>query len=225
MHFPTWIKCPLILIILLFCGQIWAGLDDLIPSTCRIEMPVVNKQVIYGTGFVFKEDGSDYYIMTAGHVTKSEQKDGLYIRFFHGIKDSPAMAALTIKQIYIPNTIEDLAVIKLSKTMLKDYPKPAIIKIADNSINKGNFYTYGCPTNGNYWPSGYRGYFINNTEIAGQLGLYPCPDHGQSGSPIEVSGQIVGMLINTDKENNIGGAAPLWKIQEILNRWQIQYQN
>src|SRR5690606_20146679 len=180
---------------------------------CRIQ----SNTHIKGTGVIFKKDGKNIYVLTAGHVVEDEGT--YYVQFFGQTYPSRPMAVEVLNKIYQENTIDDLAVLKLDlKNWDEKYLVPPTIEIKENPGIK-TVYTYGCPQGG--WPTGYKGYLVDAPlNDIGATYFYPTPHKGRSGSGLFFEQNRRTYLQGTVILTN-GAAVPTWKIREKLKEWKI----
>lgn len=199
------------LLILLLTSKAVAGLDDMIKSTAL----VTNNNS--GTAFVFKEDKTHYWLLTAGHVVKKAAT--VELTFFHGNSPSDKMKAEVYRRVYKEETLEDLAVLKLDKKTYGVYEKPYILELGRLKKEKPTYFM-GCLAG---WPQGARGYIYTIwTDKEGREGrkLWPHGKPGQSGSAIaqETEGKTycVGVYLMEG-----GIFLPEALIRKQLVRWEI----
>jgi hypothetical protein len=89
-----------------------------------------------GTGVVYAESDTAYYIFTAGHVVG--QIPQAYIQFSYAGERSQYIKAKIVQQVYKKGTAEDLATLKIEKSDLRNYPVPTILSLpSDNFLLTG----------------------------------------------------------------------------------------
>jgi hypothetical protein len=171
-----------------------ASLEDVGKATCKVYSDEGT-----GTGIVFLENEDYYYILTAAHVVFANDghiDNELEVEFFVNGFQSRKMVARTDMAFYLPATTTDVAVLKMSKVELGQYPKPSVIPLArsNEKISTNDVVlTYGCPQG--RWPSGQVGHvtFYRSDGMT----IKPYPMSGRSGSGVfDESGQkILGIII------------------------------
>lgn len=203
----------------------FGDINDILNSTC-----LVNN---WGTGSVFAEDKTHYWIITAGHCVVDEDSEPLFeqdVVFFHdGTKSDKIKSELVWhvleKNIMFSNGMykewvtdkeitKDLALLKIKKSDLKNYPAPETTPIANlnEKIKKNQIVvSSGCPNGG--WPTAFKArvYQVNDHVFK----FSPFPKRGRSGSGIydEDGERLLGVVVA-----NTGATVPIWKIWK-LTRW------
>jgi hypothetical protein len=207
------------LAIILATSTCFAGLDEILPGTCRVE----SSKGGIGSGFVYYVDNDAIWILTAGHVV--DEADTYTVRFYHETYPSSQFPITIHKQLYEKGTINDMAVLKLAHKDYKDYAAPAILPLAKELGKPKVLYTFGSA--GGAWPTGYKGYMVttNSKIIPGGFDFYPAPQRGRSGSGLFIEGVgkemfAVGLLITT---LDVGSAVPVSHIQNTLKSWNLKY--
>lgn len=204
----------------------FADINDVINATC-----LVNNG---GTGVVYDEDEEHYFIITAAHCVVDYNGHPLInqnIIFFHdGYESHPiqseiAWHSLTDDMFYEDFAYKgwvtdefmsnDLAIVKIKKSDIKDYVDPSIVPLADKDTKiKANsiFITSGCPGIG--WPTLLKGRIIESNEETFKIS--PTPRGGRSGSGVfDKDGEhILGIIVASD-----GGTVPIWKIWSLTG-WE-----
>tara|TARA_R110000824_G_scaffold6161_1_gene28275 strand:- start:5147 stop:5779 length:633 start_codon:yes stop_codon:yes gene_type:complete len=186
----------LVAILLLFASPVVAkaDLEDVSKATCKVYSDEGT-----GSGVVFLENEDYYYILTAAHVIVGNDgivDNQLEVEFFVNGFQSRKMIARTDVSFYFPATTTDVAVLKMAKVELGQYPKPSVIPLANSSekISSNDVVlTYGCPQG--RWPSGQVGHVTSYR--ADGMTIKPYPTSGRSGSGVfDESGQkILGIVI------------------------------
>ena len=189
-------KSLLVAILLLFASPVVAkaDLEDVSKATCKVYSDEGT-----GSGVVFLENEDYYYILTAAHVVFGN--DGLIdyqleVEFFVNGFQSRKMVAITDMAFYLPATTTDVAVLKMAKTELGQYPKPSVVPLANSNEKVSSndvVLTYGCPQG--RWPSGQVGHVTSYRPDG--MTIKPYPIAGRSGSGVfDESGQrILGIVI------------------------------
>ncbi len=199
-----------------------ADLNALSNAICRIDTPDS-----IGTGFAYKEDEKNFYILTAGHLTGIE-KNKNEASLFHTGAQWKVSAELVLHNFVNHTTEEydkiipldsedlccDISVLKVTKESLKPYGNFAIVKFGLDYKEKKNtlIWSYGCP-DGN-WPSGFKGRLLKLNENTVQF--MPAPIGGRSGSPLmdHKCEKVIGIVT---LHHHDGGYAPrIDKIYEKL---------
>jgi len=196
---PYWegkMKSLILAILFMFMAPVAveASLEDVGKATCK-----VYAEEGTGTGVVFLENEDYYYVLTAAHVVYSRDgslDDILEVEFFVNGFQSRKISATTDLAFFFPATTTDIAVLKIAKTDLGQYPKPSVIPLAesDEDIRRNDIIlTYGCPQG--LWPSGQVGH-INFYRSNGMI-VEPYPTVGRSGSGVfdEEGQKILGIVI------------------------------
>lgn len=210
MFFKKTLLC-ICLYICLLSSVAFGGLEEVGDATCRIKTGSGG----VGTGVIFKETESDLYILTAAHVIINRRGGpelSLRIRLYNSGEMSHEIPAYNVAAHFQPNSTLDIAIIKVEKKDLRDYPIPKPIPIADETytIKEGDtILSYGCPSG--YWPSGWKGK-VNIAE-KGRTVFKPYAIPGRSGSGIfdKDGTKVIGVLIWKN-----GTAVPLQLIHIIL---------
>jgi len=189
-------KSLLIAILLFFVAPVAAkaDLEDISKATCKVYSDEGT-----GTGIVFLENEGYYYILTAAHVVFGNDglaDNQLEVEFFVNGFQSRKMIARTDITFYFPATTTDVAVLKMAKMELGQYPKPSVIPLAKSNekISSNDvILTYGCPQG--RWPSGQVGHVTSYRSDG--MTIKPYPMAGRSGSGVfDESGQkILGIII------------------------------
>ena len=182
----------------------FAPVGDVFDATCR-----VHSNGGIGSGVVFKDNKTHFWIMTAGHVVldkegKKYNIDNVYVDFFHNGYQSHKIKAEIIFSSYKPiydeqgqhleSSTNDLAIIKIKKIDLKKYPHPKPIPLAKKDYDpKAKDVIVFC--GGSAWSTVWRGHIIR--EFEGGFSFMPIPIQGQSGSGVfdKKGEKIIGILI------------------------------
>jgi hypothetical protein len=180
-------------------------------ASCR-----VYSGVGYGSGTVFFEDSSKYYILTNGHVTNRGRN--YTVEFYRrGFKSSKYSATL-VKQVF--NKDLDVAVLSVNKTDFK-FIIPRIIPIAEKE-SKYNGYIFGSGCPAARWMQMWESVII--VDEGSRILFTMPPEGGQSGSGIlgNVNGntRIIGIVtwrIGNSIDNTIGGGVSLATLHRVLN--------
>lgn len=182
-----------------------AGLKNISKSTCSINR---------GTGVVFSEDETHFWIMTAGHcvVDSFGGIEKTEVEFYHTGRRSHKIVGEVLLATYDQGTVNDIAIVKIKKEDLLNYPSPTIIPLAKRDAKVDEKITsYGCPNSN--WPSGWTGRIVSVGKD--YIIFYPKPIQGRSGSGIfDEDGQaILGIIIWTD-----GTAVSAKQIHKLINK-------
>lgn len=213
------------LILFLFVVPCYAEnttMEDGFYATARItkrETPTAESGC--GTGVVWKETKDYFWILTAAHIV--EETGPVEVEFFYTGKQSHVMKGEAThvnwnKRIYRL----DLALIRLPKTELKDYPPPNPIPLGDRDrmirINE-TIISVGCANAA--WPTAFIGH-VSGVDGTSIFKFLPCPLGGRSGSAIFDSGcnEIIGIIVRGDEKNGTGGRAiGLKQIYTEFDEW------
>ena len=148
---------------------------------------------LLGTGVVYAESDSSYYIFTAGHVV--ERVPQAFVQFSYAGERSQLIKAKIVQWTYKKNTAEDLATLKIEKSDLKNYSVPTVLSLPSN-----NFLLTGKKVNtirfGSITP-------CNVIKDAGHYFKISAPIHiGNSGSLItdEKAKYLLGIVLTTTGE-------------------------
>jgi len=191
------------LFFLIFCQDAIATIEDIIQATCGVNR---------GTGIVFSEDNSDYWILTAAHCVLDEKgkKEPVYLYFYHNGHRSKPVVGKIVWFKYKKGTTNDLAILKCSKKSLGKYPPPKTIPLALKNEIRTNLAVSSCGCAGSAWPTAW----IGNVESIGsdRLKIVPKPKAGRSGSGVfdREGNHILGIIIWQD-----GTSINLDKIYEL----------
>jgi len=194
-------KYSAILIVLLCvtgCTPVHANWTDIMDATCRVNR---------GSGIVFTEDEDYYWILSAGHcvVDDNGKKEKVEIQFFHTGHASRVMEAENYWHIckFDDDIISDLAVLKLKKSLLKDYDKPKIVPLASKKFRaKAGSVIHTCGRPGKNWPTIYRGHI--KTSADDHIKIYPVPIRGRSGSGVYQNGFVIAITsVNAAKIHDL----------------------
>ena len=146
-----------------------------------------------GTGVVYAESDTAYYIFTAGHVVG--QIPQAYIQFSYAGERSQLIKAKIVQYTYKKKTAEDLATLKIEKSDLKNYSPPTVIGMpSDNFLMTGqkvNTIRFGSVTP------------CNITQDAGHYFKISAKIHvGNSGSPVfdAKAKHLLGIVLTTSGE-------------------------
>lgn len=146
-----------------------------------------------GTGFVYNEDESNYYIMTNGHVIK-RVKSGLYLSFYKDSYMTSLVPCNLVSQFYKEGTTLDVAVVSIKKDVLPYEIKPLIVDYSEVPVNS---LVFGAGYPSGYWMQQWVSRVIPD-EYANITKITMGPVNAQSGSPvfIEKNGKnyVVGMV-------------------------------
>jgi hypothetical protein len=208
-----------IIFLLLLSNNVYANFHDAYSATCNL---ITRKQTINnkeygdscGTGVVYDETDKSYLILTAGHVVDVPGMK-VEVRFYHTGEESHLMYGKSIKAEYDEsNHNKDLAIVELSKSQFKNYPKPKIVKLGDKNYKfkrKEKISSIGFPKCGweTAWLGKYTGHVNKNL-----IKFAPPPLKGRSGSAIFDSNfkNILGVITRND-----GTAISIKKIHEFVS--------
>jgi hypothetical protein len=199
-----------------------ADLNTLSNSICRID---TSKSI--GTGFAYKEDEDNYYLLTAGHLIGIEDNQNEAVLFHTGAQWK-VPAKLVWHDFISRTTTEydreipkdnkelccDISVLTVSKEAMKEYGGFKLVEFAKDYKEKKNtlIWSYGCP-DGN-WPSGFKGRLMKVNENL--IEFTPAPIGGRSGSPLmdHDCKKVIGIV--TLNFNSSGWAPRIDKIYEKL---------
>ena len=148
---------------------------------------------LLGTGVVYAESDTSYYIFTAGHVV--ERVPQAFIQFSYAGERSQLIKAKIVQYTYKKKTAEDLATLKIEKSDLKNYSPPTVIGMpSDNFLMTGqkvNTIRFGSVTP------------CNITQDAGHYFKISANIHvGNSGSPVfdAKAKHLLGIVLTTSGE-------------------------
>ena len=171
-----------------------APLHNLVNSICQIVVETDNEPHLL-TGFFFKEDKDNYYIMTAGHGFIGNVQNVVLNLYYegHALLRVPCQTiAVELKH----GTMHDYAILKISKKALDKYPAPHIIEVnGDTSapVPDSIAYVWGCARG--EWPVGMKVH-IEKTFKKDTIDIEPDMVGGMSGSPVvNENGQLIGMVL------------------------------
>ena len=189
-------------------------------ATCRVlrEVLVYRKgryQKMYntGTGTVIREDDLHFYIITAGHVVKTEKT--VSVEFFHNGRTSHHIEATVMWTRYnYEFTEEDLCLLRVTKRDFRNFPLPGVIPLAgkgERLDKKTPMISVGCPNGDN--PSIWKGVAVTHADEL--IPFVPAPLKGRSGAAIcDTEAQFVwGVMVR--RYETIGVAISSDKIREI----------
>jgi len=207
----------------------FAPVGDVFDATCRIysKSNIKDDPTVAGSGVVFKDDKTHFWIMTAGHVVldKKGKKRILSVDFFHSGFRSHKIKAEIMFSIYKPRynkkgkhlrSTNDLAIIKIKKIDLKKYPHPKPIPLAKKDYDpKAKDVIVSCGSADGAWSTAWRGHI--SEEFDGGFYFLPIPAPGRSGSGIfdKKSEKIIGILVMTSDTE--GTAISHTKIYQLKN--------
>ena len=212
------------MLLLSFPDGAWAkplSLDQINESVCK-----VSRTGAVGSGSVVAEDESHYYIMTNAHVVGED--DTVSIRLYVNGVQSPSFSAQVTWRVYKPGSSVDIAVAKMNKSSLGQWPAPRVIELAHKGfkVKAGDVIrAVGCPHGG--WPAGWTGTVLSHD--GGSVSFNPAPASGQSGSCVTVevadfTGELhtrVGVLlawnVGGDNGQSYGAGVSLEQIYSALN--------
>jgi V8-like Glu-specific endopeptidase len=198
-----------ILLLLLLPTTSKAKLEDVGNATCKVYSDSGT-----GSGVVFLENETDYFVLTAGHIVylpDGSLDKTIELEFFIDGFKSKKITSNVDYALLVSGTTIDLAVLKFPKMAMTGYKKPNVIPI-DSTFNakpKDVILTYGCPAG--RWPSGQKGHVLHYHPD--RLIVTPNPIGGRSGSGVfdEKGEKIIGIIIWKD-----GTAVPSAKIKRLL---------
>jgi hypothetical protein len=215
-----------------------------------------NNYTCFGTAFTIDENDTYYYLLTAGHnirymsmfqkssdpnikgVVKRKtpldlQTAKFDITLYHNGTNARFVNVVEVLGYHfnenINNTLNDIGLVRIPKTVTKDYGSPLYpLSLSDNiddiKVNK-IVWTYGMANGG--WPTIYKGRIIKKPSK--KINLFPPAIEGRSGSPsLNYSGKkVIGIIVTTSvMENPDGtvtryssGAIPAWKIKEFVKTY------
>jgi hypothetical protein len=202
----------LTLAVTLFSYKVNAGVPELSNCVCR-----VSNGVTMGTGFAYKKDEKNYYLITAGHFQGS--MDNIVIDVYHS-GAAWAVQGKTLFHVYKENTTDDLTVISTDRHVLDSKYKPFdLVKFGLNYKEKPLtiIWNYGCPDG--HWPSAFKGRLLpQEQEWKGFIPFGPAVIGGRSGSPLMNYDctTVIGMVVMCDGVRGL--ATPIDTINKILVR-------
>ncbi len=209
---------------LLFSSPLYAGLDELIPSTARVE--TVHETI--GTAFTFHEDSKFYWLLTAGHVVYFNGKadEHTLVRFYGDLEPSDLISVDVVNSVHNDvedKNIDDLAVLRLDKkNWPHNYVAPNIISLSTINSKKIPIFSFGAANGGLL--TGIKGNIIDDLGYGG-ISFLPVPAHGRSGSGIfqNIDGRTkcIGVIIYTTNRGGVAISAD--KIKDKLKEWKIKY--
>tara|TARA_Y100001938_G_scaffold140883_1_gene209762 strand:+ start:7393 stop:8016 length:624 start_codon:yes stop_codon:yes gene_type:complete len=198
-----------ILLLLLIPTTLKADLEDVGNATCK-----VYSNDGTGSGVVFLENKTHYFVLTAAHVVYSSDGSldaNIELEFFIDGFKSKKINSVVDYALLLGGSTVDIAVLKFKKEELGKYPKPNVIPIDGSFDTKTNdiVLTYGCPQG--RWPSGQKGHVVYYHP--NRLIVTPNPIGGRSGSGVfDKNGEkIIGIIIWKD-----GTSVPAAKIKALL---------
>ena len=174
---------------LLACGlsPVFASLSDAMQCVCKIVPTEGGNARLGGTGFVFRDDEIDYWVLTAGHVVAESRK--CYVYFYVGGEESlPIHGRVTEvsynrTQSFSDSQLRDLGIVKVRKTLLKGMPQPKVAKLAPQCTMLKSYdvvFSVGCADLN--WPTAWLGHV--QAQANDTFHFVPKPAQGRSGSPI-----------------------------------------
>lgn len=186
--------------------------------------------------FCYKEDEENYYFLSAGHCINAVFEKNNEIPKFdlelrhsgQAIRYSDCLTVL--KWEFNKKENKDIAVLSVSKDIVKDYQKiiPFQIETDENLAIAGDgFWTFGHPMG--KWPTAFKGRLLLRDKKA--IRFYPPASFGRSGSPIFNSDgtKVLGIISYTVSENaetlegaKYSVAVPFWSINEFLKEHELQ---
>lgn len=190
------------------------NLNEISEAVCR-----VNNSKGLGTGTVFSQDNTNFYILTNYHVVGNSQY--VKVEFFRsGYKSNPLDASV-VWRAYQENTDIDFAILAVNKGWFGNYP-PRVIPLAPPTYQpKAGYYiaAVGCPQG--RWANGWEGKIDGLDSF--RVIFTPPPLGGQSGSGITV------LIKNDEGEWNTHiGALLTWRIGKqgrLLDRNDVSDTN
>lgn len=168
---------PLVIILALSLSIVRAdeyNMSEVMRAVVRVE-----SERTYGSGTVFSESKSGYYILTNAHVVGDSNNVDIDF-FILGKHHKRVKGKVTWKHLDERRSI-DLAIVTVLKSNLGDH-KPLVIKLAprDVDVNVGDtIFSMGFPHA--RWAMGWFGRVIKDSRI---MHFHPTPFAGQSGSSI-----------------------------------------
>jgi len=188
------------------------------------------------TSFCYKEDSDNYYFLSAGHCIhsvfeKNKEIPNFDLELRHSGKASRYIDCfIVLKWEFIKEENKDIAVLSVSKDIVKDYPKinPFEIEKDENiKIENNSFWTFGHPM-GN-WPTAFKGNLLFRNENT--IRFHPPVIFGRSGSPLfNYDGtKILGIASYTVSKNSetlenaeYSVAVPFWLINKFLQEHNLE---
>lgn len=184
------------------------NLNQITDAACRVTVGGGFAGRAMGSGTVFSEDSTSYYVLTNYHVVTSNAS--VQLEFFtRGVK-SKYIVGTVIWRSGQGNTDVDFAIVRIPKTSFGNY-KPRVIPLAPPGYvpNNGNYIaSSGCPEG--RWAQAWEGHITNSGNR--RVIFIPAPVGGQSGSGIIV----LVKNSNGSLESRIG-AILTWRIGENQN--------
>lgn len=190
------------------------NLNQILESTCRVEVDRGMGQKSMGTGNVVKQDANgDYLVLTNAHVVGAATAATLDF-FIEGYLTR--VNGQVIWAAHRTGFNVDMAVIRVPNSQFTKF-KPRVIELAPKGyqIDQGDvIYSGGCPYG--EWASGWTGRIRGFDQ--GAMTFWPAPVSGQSGSSVMVlvpdqTGELhtrVGLLLAWRINNGeYGGGVPL----------------
>jgi hypothetical protein len=220
-------RAILLCVIALIANIAKADLNTISNSICKI-----SSELACGSGFAYKEDKLNYFILTAGHITgiaTTETKVSLFhsgamfevpaTTIFHKHHDLIRLdepASNGDKTLCI-----DVAVLQVGKDSLTKigYPNFDLVKFGLGYKGKPNtlIWNYGCPSC--KWPTAFKGRLVRvNNSL---LEFTPTIMQGRSGSPLfdHKCEKVIGIVIMCNGQ--VGTASSIDVVNEILKEKEL----
>lgn len=191
------------------------AVEKIYDAVCVVNTYKSEQAIASGTGFIYKQDGKKYYLLTNYHVI--ENGDDVKITFNDG--------ELVNTKVVGYNKYADIAVLKIESN--KEYPVSAIGKSSDIRIGDTVF-TVGAPLDSEYYGTVTRG-IISGTDrmievddyVVNAIQTDASINSGNSGGPLcNSNGEVIGInslkLISSGVEG-MGFAIPIESAVETAN--------
>ncbi len=159
------------------------NLNQITEASVRVNVPGAA-----GSGTVYHQDDTYYYVLTNAHVVGSARS--ATCEFFSGGLKSSKIPAEVMWRQYSDQTDVDFAVMRIIKTNLKNHV-PRVIPLLPPSYSfTGTEYiqSVGCPEA--RWAQGFEGRLLGNN--GSRVLFTPPPKSGQSGSGIHINIEVNG---------------------------------
>lgn len=177
-----------------------ASLADAMQCVCKIMPADDHSSRVGGSGFVFRDDEIDYWILTAGHVLGNSRKCDVYF-YVDGEESLPihgrvAEVNYNRSQETGNSRLRDLGIVKVRKSLLKGQPAPKVARLAPPGTVLRSYdaiFSVGCADLN--WPTAWLGKV--QAPAGESFHFAPKPAKGRSGSPIfDKDGQhVIGVIV------------------------------